>query len=160
MMNFLSPLIRKATTFRPADRMTRSVTRLIHAGDHWSAATRKDRYSKKEVAYVLTDRSGEWTVLCHSIPRLAQWVNEHLSCGDDWDRVSVTGLWEALNKTGGRHGGWHKGRFRVRSVPLQESGAAFDDARSRSQNAAVVACNLSVLRGVVQGDGQSVACAC
>ena len=102
------------------------------------AGVLRDVHAKNDVAYILTSRSRDWIVLSQSLPLLAAWVNEKLACDEQWDKVSVTGLFESLNRTGGRNGGWHKGRFRVRSVPLADSGDAFEVARGEYANAAIV----------------------
>ena len=111
---------------------------LLTASQHLTTI-RKDQYAKKAVAYLLTDRSGEWCIMCQSLPLLASWVNHNLSDGNAWDRVTVTGLFENLNKTSGRSGGYHKGRFRVRSVPLAQAGEEFQKARVGCAHAVVVA---------------------
>jgi hypothetical protein len=102
----------------------------------------KDAHAKKDVAYLLVDRSHEWTVLCQSLPLLAKWVNENVSSGERCDRVTVTGLFENMDKTDGASGGWHKGRYRVSRVPLKDSSALFDSVRGDHKNAAIVGHNI------------------
>ena len=51
----------------------------------------------------------------------------------------MTGLHECLDRTDKRNGGWHKGRFRIQSVPLERSSEVFEETRTAYQNAAVVA---------------------
>ena len=98
----------------------------------------RDAFAKKNVAYIVVDRSQDWVVLCQSLPLIARWINANLSSGEAWDRVSTTGLFENLNRSGGRNGGWHKGRFRVTSVPLEESVDAFERMRKDRRHAAIV----------------------
>ena len=81
----------------------------------------------------------EWAILAMSLPKLARFINDNLSSGQAWDRVSVTGLFESLNREDGRHGGWHKGRYRVRRMPLADSAPEFEAVRARCAHAAVVA---------------------
>ena len=54
----------------------------------------RDFHSKVDRAYILTDRSNEWTVMCQSLPLLTRWVNENLSTGEKWDTVSLTGVFQ------------------------------------------------------------------
>ena len=98
----------------------------------------RDFASKKDIVYLVVDRSREWVILCQSLPLVVKWINENISNGDSWDRVTVTGLFESLNRTDGRNGGWHKGRFRVCSVPLTQSRDVFEGVRTNYANAAVV----------------------
>ena len=102
----------------------------------------KDRFAKKDVAYLVTDRSREWILICQSLPLLVTWINTNLSSGEQWDRVSLSGMFENLDRTDGRHGGWHKGRFRVSSLPLSDSNEVFNAMRVEYKNAAIVGHNM------------------
>ena len=95
--------------------------------------------TKRDVAYLVFDRQREWAIFATSLPKLARFINDNLSSGQAWDRVSVTGLFESLNREDGRHGGWHKGRYRVRRVPLADSAPQFEAVRASCAHAAVVA---------------------
>ena len=101
----------------------------------------RDAHVKKDVAYLLIDRLKESCVLAFSLPLLAKWVNDNICAGGKvWDCVSVTGLFDNLNRLHdeGRTNGWHKGRFRVQSMPLDEARDAFDAARHQHTHAAVI----------------------
>ena len=100
---------------------------------------RAHKGAKRDVAYLVVDRQREWAIFATSLPRLARFINDNLSSGHAWDRVSVTGLFESLNREDGRHGGWHKGRYRVRRMPLADSAPEFEAVRARCAHAAVVA---------------------
>ena len=103
------------------------------------ASLPRDKYVKHDVAYLLVDRTQECCVLAQSLPLLAKWVNQNVSSGDRCDRVSLTGLHENLNRpTDCRNGGWHKGRYRVTSMPLADSAEAFDAARREHNHAAII----------------------
>ena len=91
---------------------------------------------KVEIAYVCYDRSGDWTLLSQKLPILTEYINTNLA--DEWGKVSTTGLYEAVDRTSGRVGGWHKGRWRVKMVPLVEAKAAFEAARREHRFAAVL----------------------
>lgn len=119
--------------------MTRMSTTFVLLPHQHITEVRKDRAAKKDVVYLVTTRSKDWIVLAQSIPLLCKWINVNLSNGEPWDKVSVTGLFESLDRTDGRYGGWHKGRFRIQSVPLQECACRFEEARSDYKRAAVVA---------------------
>ena len=99
---------------------------------------KRDFHSKKDRAYVLTDRSNEWTVMCQSLPLLTRWVNDHLSTGEKWDKVSLTGVFQNINQTGGRNGGYLKGKFRICSMPLAEAIDYFNVIRKTCRNAVVI----------------------
>ena len=97
----------------------------------------KDAHAKRDVAYLVQDRQREVAILAQSLPLLVRYINEHVSC-EAWDRVSVAGMHENLGRTDGRHGGWHKGRYRVRRVPLAQSGAAFEAERRECARSVLV----------------------
>ena len=61
---------------------------------------RKDFHAKNDLAYLVVDKLGEYTILCQSLPLLASFINNNIISGEKWDRVSVTGLFENLNQTG------------------------------------------------------------
>jgi len=101
-------------------------------------ALAKDAHAKKDVAYMLEDRSHEWAVLAQSLPLLAQFVNECVSNGERCERLSVTGLFENLNRRDGASGGWVKGRYRVTSVSRNAAVAEFEAIRHVHNHAAIV----------------------
>ena len=103
------------------------------------ASVAKDYHAKKDVVYLMMCRNHDYLVMTQSLPLLAKWVNDNLSCGEQWDRVTVTGLHNCLNCTDGRNGGWHKGRFRVRTLPLATSRDEFEAAREGFSKAVIVA---------------------
>ena len=111
---------------------------IVKPHQYLSGSVPKDRFAKKNVAYIATDRGQDWVILCQSLPLLAKWINANLSCGEPWDKVSTTGLFENLNRSGGRNGGWHKGRFRVLSMPIEKSKDVFDSLRKAHTHAAIV----------------------
>ena len=113
--------------------------RCIEVGEHerLTGVLPKDAHSKVDLAYLLVDRQNEWTVLSQSLPLMAKWVNKNVSNGQRWDRVTVTGLFENLNREDGSSGGWHKGRYRVSSVSRQAACDAFNSVRSSHKHAAI-----------------------
>ena len=115
----------------------------------------KDVHAKRDVAYLVEDRQREWVILCQSLPLLARWINENVSSGCTWERVSVTGLFENIDRTDGRHGGWHKGRYRVRRVPLAQSSAEFEAMRKECTHAVVVAGRLGGYQTSASSGGNS-----
>jgi hypothetical protein len=105
------------------------------------ASVRRDFAAKKDVVYIVESKSKDLILLCQSIPLVAQWINDHMSNGEPWDHVSVTGLFESVNRRddNGRFGGYHKGKFRVRSVPLDQASDVFESVRTGYEKALVVA---------------------
>lgn len=107
-------------------------------------ACRKERHARskkdgKAVCYVITDRMGKVALCSQKLAAVADFINRTLVSPDEpWTRVNLVGLWEILNKTGGRVGGWHKGRFRVMSVDLESAPETFEAARREHEHAAVI----------------------
>ena len=92
----------------------------------------------KEVVYIVQDRCHEWIVMGQSLPAITKFINTNISDGP-WSNATVTGLFENMNREGARNGGYHKGRYRIRSVPLQRARDVFEEARQDYIRAAVVA---------------------
>ena len=92
----------------------------------------------KEVVYIVRDRCHDWIVMGQSLPAIARFINTNISDGP-WSNATVTGLFENMNKEGARNGGYHKGRYRICSVPLERARDVFEEARQDYIRAAVVA---------------------
>ena len=78
--------------------------------------------------YVIVDKRGEYFVVGQRLPCLAAFLNDLTET--PFDRVSITGLYENLDKEDGRNGGWHKARWRVRRVPLEQAATEIENARA------------------------------
>ena len=103
------------------------------------ARIHRDFATKKDVCYLAESRQKDLVLLCQSIPLLAQFINHNVSNGEPWDRVSVTGLFEAIDRRDGRYGGYHKGKFRLSCVPLAKGAEKLESMRGEYQKAMVVA---------------------
>eukprot|EP00966_Prymnesium_polylepis_P328235 7384045-Prymnesium_polylepis.1 len=100
----------------------------------------RDAHAKKDVVYLLVDRSHEWTVLSQSLPLLAKrFINESdiRDNGERCERVTVTGRFENMNQVDGTSGGWVKGRYRVSSLARARAHDAFESVRSDHRHAAI-----------------------
>ena len=80
-----------------------------------------------------------WIVMGQSLPAMAKFINANISEGP-WSNATVTGLFENINREGSRNGGYHKGRYRISSVPLEHARDVFEVTRQDYIRAAVVAC--------------------
>jgi hypothetical protein len=107
------------------------------------AGVQKEPHAKRRrgaaVAYLVVDREGEWAILGQKLHLLSRWINDHVVDGSPWARVSTTGLWGSVDRTDGRHGGWHKGRFRIRSVCLERAIEEWEATRTAYAKSAIVA---------------------
>ena len=102
-------------------------------------AIRADWNSKSKI-YIVQERDGGWLLLGQSLPRLAAFINAHLTTSEV-ERVSATGMYDMVNKTDGPTMGWHKLRWRVAAVPLDQgdkAAAAFEAFRLSYSNAALL----------------------
>ena len=106
------------------------------------ASVRKEWHTRKrdgkDVVYLAVSRDREWAILTQKLPLLASYINENLTDGSPWSRVTTNGLWENVDRTGGRVGGWHKGMWRVASLDLGAACDAFENARRAASKAAIV----------------------
>ena len=77
-------------------------------------------------AFVLTERDGNYAILCQALPRAARLINnlaEH-----EFDRVSVPSLYDASLRSG-----WTKRKWRVEKMPIEKAASAFNDQKSRAK---------------------------
>ena len=108
------------------------------------AAIQKERHTRtkkdgKDICYLIIDRMGKIALCSQKLTAVTEFINTNLVNPDEpWTRVNVVGMWEILNQTGGRVGGWHKGRFRVMSVDLESAPEKFEEARREHEQAAVI----------------------
>ena len=94
----------------------------------------RDLHNKKDLCYIAIDRQTDIILLAQSLQRLANYINTNLSCGEPWDRVSVTGLFDNCDFNHNKMGGWHKGRWRIVSKKLKESRDNFEALRANGDN--------------------------
>ena len=122
-------------------RVNCAAARVLAPTESLAAVSREPfakRRNQSAVCYLIIDREGEWTLMGQKIALLSTWINQHVA-NEQWARVSTTGLWGNCDVTNGRVGGWHKGRWRIRSVDMNRATAEFEALRLASKRAVVVA---------------------
>ena len=93
----------------------------------------------QDICYVIMDRMGKIALCSQKLTAVTEFINTTLVRPDEpWTRVNTVGLWEIINQTGGRVGGYHKGRFRVLSVDLESAPERFEEVRKEHEEAAVI----------------------
>ena len=108
------------------------------AGVQKEKSTRKGG-NGKDVAYLILDRSEKIVLLTQRLAAVAAFINTCLvDPQEPWTRVNTVGMWEILNQTEGRVGGWHKGRWRCQRIELEQATFLFEEARQQHAEAAVV----------------------
>ena len=103
-------------------------------------------HSAKGLAYLVFSRDNEWLLMSQSLPMISRFLNSRLSNGQKYDMVSVTSLHDNRNKTDGRGGGFCKGKWRVRTVSLEECATEFERNRDDFENAVILAANPKMYR--------------
>jgi hypothetical protein len=111
--------------------------------DQRLAGVRKEWHTRrrdgKVSCYVILDRFGKLLLLTQKLPVASSFINRTLvDPKEPWTKVTTNGLWEIIDQTGGRVGGWHKGRFRVMSVELDKATKCFESMRNSYADAAVI----------------------
>ena len=117
-------------------------TRYLQPDQHLVGVTKEWHTRKKDgknIAYLILDRSGKIALLTQKLPAVAEFINDNLvHPNEPWAKVNTVGMWEILNQTGGRVGGFHKNRWRVVSVDLENASSTFEAARIDHETAAVI----------------------
>ena len=86
---------------------------------------RKERHTRgkkdgKDMCYLILDRMGKIALCSQKLTAVSEFINSNLINPDEpWTKVNAVGLWEILNQTGGRVGGWHN----LGSIPGDVSGS-------------------------------------
>ena len=109
--------------------------RLASVKKEWHTRKRRGR----EVAYIAISRDRSWALLSQKLSLLSEWINSNLTEGEPCSKVSTNGLYENVDCTDGRAGGWHKGIWRITSVDLERVCDTFEKVLGGCVNAAVVA---------------------
>ena len=106
------------------------------------AGVRKEWHTRrqggKDVAYVVSDRLGEYAVISQKLALLTQWINAQAD--SKGSRISTTALYEGADRgSETRDGEYVKGRWKVRTVDLDKASEEFERARQASSRGTIVA---------------------
>ena len=103
-------------------------TRVLSEGER-VGAVRKERHARKragkQVCYVCADKYSRHLILSQKLPTLSAYLNSL----EDADKVTTSGLFEAMSSSGPRTGGLAKYRWRVVPVPIEDAPLELDRAR-------------------------------
>ena len=96
-------------------------------------SVRREWYSRKKGShygcYLLEDKYGRYLIVAQKLHAIACYLNS--IAPDAASKVSVTALYEILDTSDNRVGGWSKHRWRLRFAPLEEAGTLFEKERGR-----------------------------
>ena len=121
-----------------------NATGLVLSPNEKLTGVRKERHAKlkrrcdRPVAYLVIDKLGEWTLLGQKLSSISMYINQHIADAS-YDRVTKNGLWSNVDRSDGRVGGWHKGRWRIAAVDLDRASDVFETKRVASVKAAIIA---------------------
>ena len=108
--------------------------RLSHIRKEWHARKR----AGKNVCFITLDSSMEWIIIGQKLPQISAFINSHVVGNEPCFSVSHVGLYEVIDSCKGRHGGFHKNRWRVISCELDRAGEMYASLRKQFKNAAIV----------------------
>ena len=89
--------------------------------------------------YLVHDRQHKRVlVLCQRLALAVDYLNMH-AVTDPEDRLSYASLYEIVGKRGGRVDGWHKRRWRVEPLPIEDATVTrFEAVRAEHEQAVVL----------------------
>ena len=88
--------------------------------------------------YLVHDKQGRVLVLCQRLALAVDYLNAH-AVTDPEDRLSYASLYEIVGKRGPRMDGWHKRRWRVEPLPIEDATVArFEAVRAEHESAVVL----------------------
>ena len=96
----------------------------------------KEYHTRKKMAYIAEDKLHTVVILSQRISDIVNHINSCVT--DDHDRVSTTGIYQALGKTWNRNAGYAKYRWRVQPVDLESAAEAFECIRHRGFDQALI----------------------
>ena len=99
-------------------------------------SVKREWHTRKEGCYILEDKHGTYLIVAQKLQAIASFLST--IAPDAASRISVTALYEILDNTDNRVGGWSKHRWRVRHAKLEDAGEAFEHARERFEHALVL----------------------
>ena len=80
---------------------------------------RREYRARKTGAYVLFDKHEQYLIVSQRLHLLSTFLNS--IAPDQSSRISVTALYEILDKSDNRVGGWSKHRWMCKFVPLEDA---------------------------------------
>lgn len=89
---------------------------------------RGEERTRRQAAYLIQDAKSGTLLLTQKLRNAAEFINAHLAQRPH-EKVTVSGLFEAVDTTGNNVDGWHKMRFRIIRVDLTNAHEAFEKAR-------------------------------
>ena len=88
--------------------------------------------------YLVHDKHKRVLVLCQRLALAVDYLNAH-AVTDPEDRLSYASLYEIVGKRGPRVDGWHKRRWRVEPLPVEDAAVArFEALRAQHESAVVL----------------------
>ena len=102
---------------------------------------RKERHSRhhngRAVCYLILDKHLQYMLVTQKLHSAKNFIDQNLASTPS-DRVSVTGLYNCVNSSTGRHSGFHKYRWRVLCAPLEDAPEKFERLREGYERAVML----------------------
>ena len=104
-------------------------------------AIQREPYSRKHngelVQWFVADKHGKVLLSGGKLSALQNYINAHTEAPHD--RVHLSGLFESMERMGGRTGGWYLNRWMVSTTPLSDAAAVLEKLRSEYERVVMVA---------------------
>jgi hypothetical protein len=101
---------------------------------------RRERYSRKHnghvVQWFVADKHGTLLLSSGKLSALQHYINAHVEAPHD--RVHLSGLFETMERTEGRTGGWYLNRWLVSTTPITDAAAVLEKLRRDYQRVVMV----------------------
>eukprot|EP00966_Prymnesium_polylepis_P077935 1806702-Prymnesium_polylepis.1 len=102
---------------------------------------RKERNSRQHhgqaCVYFIMDKHRQYVLVAQKLHSAKAFIDQKLAL-DASDRVSVSGLYNCMDTSEGRHSGFHKNRWRCISAPLEDAPMKFERVREGYDRAVVI----------------------
>ena len=102
---------------------------------------RREPYSRKHngelVQWFVADKYGRVLLSGGKLSALQNYINSHVETHHD--KVHLSGLYESMERTDGRTGGWYLNRWMVSTTPLNDAPAVLEKLRPEYERVVMVA---------------------
>lgn len=104
-------------------------------------AIRREPYSRKHngqlVQWIVADKYGQLLLSSGKLSAVQSYINAHVEAPHD--RVHLSGLFESMERTKGRTGGWYLNRWMVSTAPLDDAARVLEKMRPEYERVVLVA---------------------
>ena len=111
-----------------------STQKLVRVRKEWHSQKRHG----EDAVWVVMDRERRYAIMAQRLQAISDFINTHLSDGSKASVVSMKGMYDMVDGQQRANGGWHKGRWSVSAVALEDASRTFESLRNHFETLILV----------------------